>query len=60
LDVSGQHPFDFDGIRGELFVKRCREELKVSGEQQTVLQFVGGTAGDGAASSVSPFLPQVG
>jgi hypothetical protein len=27
LNESGQHPFDFDGIRSELFVKSCWKEL---------------------------------
>ena len=51
LDESGQHPFDFDGIRSELFVKSCWKELKVFGEQQMILQLAGGTAGDGAETS---------
>ena len=51
LDESGQHPFDFDGIRSELFVKSCWKELKILGEQQMMLQPAGGTAGDGAETS---------
>jgi hypothetical protein len=51
LDEGGQHPFDFDGARGELFVKRCWKELKVSGEQQMVLQFARGTACNGTETS---------
>jgi hypothetical protein len=51
LDESGQHPFDFNGVRDELFVKRCRKELKVFGEQRMVLQFARGTACDGAETS---------
>jgi hypothetical protein len=55
LNESGQHPFDFDGIRSELFVKSCWKELKVFGEQQMVLQFAGGTAFDGAETSERGF-----
>jgi hypothetical protein len=48
LDESSKHPFDFDGIRGELFMKGCLEDLKVSWRAADDIQFAGRTAGDGA------------
>ena len=48
MDENGQHAYDFDGIGGELFVKKRWKELKIFREEQMVLQFAGGTACDGA------------
>jgi hypothetical protein len=60
LNESGQHPFDFDGIGSELFMKSVWKELKVLASSRWYSSSLAEPRAmeQKRASSVSPFLAQ--
>jgi hypothetical protein len=56
LDEDREHAFDFSGFLGKLVVIGGWKEMEVSGEQQVILQFTGGTTSDPTEAERVPRL----